>query len=1041
MPIISSNVNNISWNPLSNAYYVTTENIGFNINTQQIILSPNYYVFQQYPLLYPNLSYQVNMTVLFVGSVSNLILSVTNSDTWITSVGKEFTIANGLSNTYYVTISWVFIPPPRTNPLNPSVFNLYIGSHQVPNMNQQQNAIIKYYNLNIQPIDGNLNMDGSIKINKNLNVYNETFLYGNTFIKNNLDIYGNSIIRGNTLLSGNNTLNSNVLVSGNTILNTSTVLSILNISGGTIINGDLTLLSNLNVSNNTNLYGLLNSYSNTILNNVSINSLLNISGNTIIKGNITASNNLLCSNTIRTQNINSISDIYTGTPNNNQILNINGKIINIGSPSSIINILGTTSYIATTELAVQDKLINLNINSDNLPFDIGSNTGILIKGTNGDGYIQTNNDATRFIIKSPASPLINYILTLDSNNNLNVSGSTLLNNTTINSILNINGSTTINSPLFVNNNEIITGNISIGSNLFVSGLSNLSGSLRVNSSNLPSINLSSNLINWDSGNQYVSTAEQIIPGVFAQQINLSSTQGVYKTYSLPYSNVIEYTLSLNLLFVNNISSLIISVTNTDSWSNSIYKIFTVNDGLNTTNYNQISWTFTPPPRVSSSSSPQMTIYIGANFIPNIIQQPTISIKYYNLQITPITGNILTDGSIYVNNGLDIMGISNLRNQTNIYGSLLVNNNVIMSSNVSISGPTLINVGTIQSMLNVAGNTILNGAVTINSSINILGPETLIANLNVKNNSTFNSSLLISGVTKLNDRLNLVSLSQTAINNLSNPTNGDIVFNSTTNNINIYFAGSWNAIGSNVSLNINGDTTLNSSLYVSGQSILNNLNAYNISVNNITVLSSINISGLSLLNGQNILNGQNTLNGKNILNNDTYINSLTVSNNSILIGNFNVSGLSIMQNVINNSLYVSNQTNLQGLLSTNSILNNNITILNSLYVSGSSFINGQIILNGPNLLNSLNVSNNSILNGNLNVSGQTILQNVIVNTLYVSGQTILQGFVSVNNILNTNITITNSLNVIGNSIFNGSNLLNTLNVSNNTSLLGSLNVSG
>jgi hypothetical protein len=199
-----------------------------------------------------------------------------------------------------------------------------------------------------------------------------------------------------------------------------------------------------------------------------------------------------------------------------------------------------------------------------------------------------------------------------------------------------------------------------------------------------------NLINWDNGNQYTQTAEEIFTNVYSQQIDLSSTKGVYKTFILPYDNIIEYKISLNVRCVDKLENIIISVTNTDSWDSSIYKIFTKYDGLSTTTYKQVSWTFTPPPRISTSATKQITIYIGAHINPNILPQESVIIKYFNFQITPINGNIISNGSIFSNNGLNIEGIANLRNQTNIYGTTYLYNNAVMYSSLNISGPVIIN---------------------------------------------------------------------------------------------------------------------------------------------------------------------------------------------------------------------------------------------------------------------------------------------------------------------------------------------------------------
>ena len=111
----------------------------------------------------------------------------------------------------------------------------------------------------------------------------------------------------------------------------------------------------------------------------------------------------------------------------NQTLNINAKYINIGNGDSLIKIQGTTTYVETTELFIKDKIISLNLNERNTgAFDIGGDSGITISGINGDGYIKTNNLATRFLIKTPLETVANYINTVDLNNNLTISGMTYL---------------------------------------------------------------------------------------------------------------------------------------------------------------------------------------------------------------------------------------------------------------------------------------------------------------------------------------------------------------------------------------------------------------------------------------------------------------------------------------------------------------------------------------------------------------------------------------------------------------------------------------
>jgi len=174
-------------------------------------------------------------------------------------------------------------------------------------------------------------------------------------------------------------------------------------------------------------------------------------------------------NTI-TNNINSI----------NNTINLYGNTINIGSTNSIININGTTTYIATVNLKIKDKYITLNIDPNtNLPFDNGNLCGFEILGISGNGFIKTNNDATRYILKAPLNSDIFYISITDINNNLYISGNSLF-----------YGDSTYNSSLYISNNAIIENNMSLNSNLYVNNNSFVNNSL----SSLSSLYVSGNTI-------------------------------------------------------------------------------------------------------------------------------------------------------------------------------------------------------------------------------------------------------------------------------------------------------------------------------------------------------------------------------------------------------------------------------------------------------------------------------------------------------------------------------------------------------------------
>ena len=238
----------------------------------------------------------------------------------------------------------------------------------------------------------------------------------------------------------------------------------------------------------------------TATSNLFVNKLINANSLNIrqdikILGDITGFTDLNISGTaqiynkIQTQQINTIND--NSNLLSEQSLIIIGKYINIGDKYSSINIQGTTTYVATTELVSKDKTLTLNLQNDNItPVDIGNNSGFVIGGLNGFGYIKSTDDATRFLIKSPASNDVNYIAIVDLNNNMSVSGTTkLFNNTSILSklyvsndtilhghtsllsSLNVAKTTTFNEPVYNLADVFISGNTTFGNTLSLVNLS------------------------------------------------------------------------------------------------------------------------------------------------------------------------------------------------------------------------------------------------------------------------------------------------------------------------------------------------------------------------------------------------------------------------------------------------------------------------------------------------------------------------------------------------------------------------------------------
>jgi UDP-3-O-[3-hydroxymyristoyl] glucosamine N-acyltransferase len=321
------------------------------------------------------------------------------------------------------------------------------------------------------------------------NTSGNTTFQGNTNVALHLDVFKNGLFVNNT------TISSSLYVSYNSYLqNDSTINSSLFISGNTILFNDSTIGSNLNINGNTIVNNNLNVNGNSILNNsVTVLSSLNISGNAVFNNNII------------TNNLSSI----------NNYININSNTINIGSPSSKIQMIGSSLTIATNELDLSDRVLLLNINSDDIaPFDNGGSSGIEIIGQQGNGFIQTTPDGLKFQIKAPLDSNINYINTTQSSDeSFSISGNATLyqsstfcsniyvssyttfeGNTLILSEFNVSGnsllqgSSTVNGSLFVSGNTLLLGSTTFNSSLFINNTTNINGSTTIDSTLLISGN-------------------------------------------------------------------------------------------------------------------------------------------------------------------------------------------------------------------------------------------------------------------------------------------------------------------------------------------------------------------------------------------------------------------------------------------------------------------------------------------------------------------------------------------------------------------------
>jgi hypothetical protein len=768
-----------------------------------------------------------------------------------------------------------------------------------------------------------------LNFNNLVNTSGNTVFNGNFNINNSLYVYGQSLLNGNvTIMSNLNSINNNKF-------NNVTILSNLNVSNNTLLN-NCTISSNLNTFN-LNLNNLQINNNSIFNNNMSINSNLNILNNTIFNNGLQTNN------------------IYSINQNN---LNIYSNIINIGSNSSLINIYGTTTFIAATNLELSDKIISLNLNGSG-PADIGNLSGIELLGISGNGFITTNIDATRFIIKAPIDPNIYYIATTDVNNNLFVTGKSLFyNNVNLLSNLNaFNSNIKLNSLinnfyLNVSNNTIINNNTTINSNLNVLNNTIINNSSFINS-NL-NVNRFTNIINNVSlgNNLYVSSYTNILGNAtIFSLINLTNN-----SYLLGKSTILgSLYVSNNTNIIGNVSinSNLVVLGNTNLIGNqSINSFLNVNGSTNINNNISISSNVV----ISGYTVMNQSVVIGALLNNLNINGPIICpLNEYSSNNAATLNNVPIFG-FYRTGGIVKICLDQTIPIVNLSGAATIN--LIFGSTYTDSGAY-----TIDRLNNVYFSLML-GSTNILSNILISGTNTLI---------TTTSTLSVGNYTATytaTDSIGLVGTNYRLINIIEIPMgyncyNGWFgpIFNSNFNNIN---NSDWTIQGY-AYLPISSDGYYSS--FITIKSTINNNNLF------------IGLGGYSSLllayNGNWIFFDRN----------GPYITYNTW--NHFVFTRYNNNLYMIINGIWSTAKPVSNYTNF-----------NNLTNLNQLYL-GYNPSNSQIL---PCYLSQINISNTAIYT-NIGVSFPPLYNlssQITPNTIFFLGNNFND------KITNNNITINSSV---------------------------------
>jgi len=513
----------------------------------------------------------------------------------------------------------------------------------------------------------------------------DNLLYTNNSIlyKNQLNIKNNLYV-SNTSNINNISLNSNLLVNNNTNnINSITVNNNLYVSSNTLFNN---IYSNI-CNNNNNL---------NVNNNIYISNISLLNNKTTLLSQLFINNSSIINQGLKVYNINPINNTI-----NFNAININ--IGNVGIDMSNVNFNGTLSSIITNELYVVDKLISLNANITNLSSnDIGNNGGLEILGITSTGYIRTSNDSKYYELKYPNNNSLYKLPILDSNNNLYISGSTLIyQNTTLNSSLNITNNCITNnlsnnSLLSISNNTILNNSLQINNNLYISKTSLLNNNISINSK----LNLNNN---------FITNNLSLLSSLYISNNTRLNNVSLYSSLYISNNNIITNNTSiLSLLYVSN---------------NSILNNVSLNSSLNIIN--------------------------NINLLNNttILSQLYISSNTEILNNSNILNNLNVSGNSIINNNLTLGSILNIN--STIIANLPEYKDNITASNAGVplwgfyrtGGIVKIRLDTTPPVITILGNNPIE--LNINSTYTDAGAtaiDNMDGNIIVSSSGTVNTSI-------------------------------------------------------------------------------------------------------------------------------------------------------------------------------------------------------------------------------------------------------------------------------------------------------------
>ena len=705
--------------------------------------------------------------------------------------------------------------------------------------------------LNDSTILSSLNVSGNTTVLSNFNVSGITLLNATT-IRSSLNVSSITLLNtttigstlnvsGITILSNETTLGSTLNVSGITILSNATTLgSSLNVSGISILSNATTLGSSLNVSgitilsNATTLGSSLNVSGITLLNTTTIGSSLNVSGISIFNNSIGIGNTIL-HNT-------ALLDLSSTTKGFLPPRMTTTERTNIVDPA-----IGLIIYDSTVnKLFINDSSWNPigNVNSNGLTSNY---IPIVINGnTLGDSNIYQDIDNS---LTSIGGTYTDAILNVQSNQYDTFSPNT--DPTTYDRPIIIQNNITSNSAneysgigLQINPWENIgTGKV-YGDIKLVRETTNQSNSYFMFSA-YRTDNSFKDYLKLDYENSYLYSPLTIGSSNNPDSSALLDLNSTTKGFLPPRMTTIErtniatpsqgltvYDTTENKLYIydsltwtavgSGISGLtqfyLPVATSSNTISDSIIYQSSNNIGIGITNPSALLHVSGTTVLLDSTIQTTLTVSGNSIFNDSIIGN-TLTVSGTSNFNNSIIGNTLTVSgnsninTMLINNTLNVSGTSNL-NDSIIGGTLNVNNTSYLKSTIVNGTLTVSSICDLQHIINqgtlyVSGSTNLNNC-TVNSNLTVLNNSnlntvTIRSTLNVSSISIFNNSVGIgTNLPNSNALLDLSSttkgflpprMTTTERTNISTPTQGLTVYDTTENKLYIYDSLSWTAVGS------------------------------------------------------------------------------------------------------------------------------------------------------------------------------------------------------------------------------------------------------